>query len=148
MIPGITTFNTLVAGVISGNPWSCTANNVGGVPQDPVSKSREGYTAWIEFEDMEAKTVGCTNTRAPTVSAFNAAVSAILVHTALATAMGGDANHVADEDTFSAMLKCHDASGEMYYVSFSREQIRVSSYSNDAILTTIETWADTKPELA
>ncbi|HON82373.1 MAG TPA: tetratricopeptide repeat protein [Methanoregulaceae archaeon] len=52
-IADITTFNTLVFGIISGNPWSCTAYDVGGVPQNPVSKSREGYTARIEFEDIE-----------------------------------------------------------------------------------------------
>lgn len=147
-IENITTFNTLVAGVISGNPWGCTAYDVGGVPQNPVSKSREGYTARIEFEDAEAKIVGYTNARAPTVTAFNGAVTAILADTALATAMGGDAIHVAEEDSFSATLKCHDATGEIYYVAFSREQVRVSSYSDDAILATIETWADTKPELA
>ena len=147
-IADITTFNTLVSGIISGNPWSCTAYDVAGIPQDPVSKSREGYTARIEFEDMEAKIVGYTTARAPTVTAFNSAVTAILADTALATAMGGDAIHVAEEDTFSATLKCHDASGEIYYVAFSRDQVRVSSYSDDAILTTIETWADTKTELA
>ena len=147
-IADITNFNTLVSGIISGNPWACTANDVGGVTQDPVSKNREGYTARIEFEDMEAKIVGYTTARAPTVTAFNSAVTAILADTALATAMGGDAIHVAEEDTFSATLKCHDASGEIYYVAFSRDQVRVSSYSDDAILTAIETWADTKTELA
>jgi hypothetical protein len=147
-IADITTFNTLVSGVISGNPWSCTAYDVAGVPQDPVAKSREGYTARIEYENIEAKVVGSVNARAPTVAAFNSAVTAITADTALATAMGGDAIHVADEDTFSATLKCHDASGEIYYVAFSREQVRVTSYSDDAILATIETWADTKTELA
>jgi len=42
-IENITTFNTLVAGIISVNPWGCTAYDVGGVPQSPVSKGREGY---------------------------------------------------------------------------------------------------------
>ena len=70
---------------------------------------------------------------------------AILLRTGTA---GRSAIHVAEEDTFSATLKCHDASGEIYYVSFGREQVRVTSYSDDAILATIETWADTKPELA
>ena len=147
-IANITTFNTLVAGVISGNPWNCTAYEIGGVAQAPVAKTREGYTARIDYENNEAKIVGYVNARAPSVAGFNSAVTAILADTALATAMGGDANHVADEDTFSATLKCHDASGEIYYVTFSREQVRGSSYSDDAILATIETWADTKPELA
>jgi len=33
-IADITTFNTLVAGVVSGNPWSCTAYEVAGVAQE------------------------------------------------------------------------------------------------------------------
>ncbi len=137
-IADIATFNTLVSGIISGNPWGCTAYDVSGVPQDPVAISRQGYTARIEYENNEAKVVG----------AFNSAVTAIMADTALATAMGGDAIHVAGEDGFTATLKCHSATGEIYYVSFSREQVRVTSYSDDAILATIETWADTKPELA
>jgi hypothetical protein len=36
----------------------------------------------------------------------------------------------------------------VYYVAFSRTQVTVSSYSDDAILARIETWADTKPVLA
>ncbi|HON81877.1 MAG TPA: hypothetical protein PLN56_06440 [Methanoregulaceae archaeon] len=147
-IADIAAFNNLVSGVISGNPWGCTAYDVAGVPQAPVAKSREGYTARIEYENAEAKVVGSVTARAPTVAAFNAAVTAIAADTALATAIGGDAIHVSDEDSFSATLKCHDANGEIYYVAFGREQVRVTSYSDDAILATIETWADTKPELA
>lgn len=75
-------------------------------------------------------------------------MTAVLADAALATAMGGDANHVAEGDLFSATLRCHDANGETYTVTFSREQVRVASYSDDAILAAIETWADTKTELA
>ena len=147
-IADITTFNTLVAGVISGNPWNCTAYEIGGVAQAPVAKSREGYTARIEYENAEAKIVGSVSARAPTVAGFNGTVTAVLADAALATAMGGDANHVAEDDSFSATLKCHDANGETYTVTFSRDEVRVASYSDDAILTAIETWADTKTELA
>lgn len=147
-IESITAFNTIVAAILSGNPWGCTAYEIAGVAQSPVAKSREGYTARIEFEDNEAKIVGSVNARAPTVAAFNGSVTAVVADEALATAMGGDAIHVSEKDAFSATLKCHDANGEIYYVSFGREQVRVSSYSDDTILATIETWADTKPELA
>jgi hypothetical protein len=147
-IADVTTFNTLVAGVISGNPWSCTAYEIGGVAQPAVAKTREGYTARIEYEDNEAKIVGYVNARAPTVAGFTSGVTAILADTGLTTAMGGDPVHVTEEDSFSATLKCHHANGEIYTVTFTRDQVRVSSYSDDAILTAIETWADTKPELA
>jgi hypothetical protein len=148
-IADVTAFNTLVAGVISGNPWSCTAYEIGGVAQPAVAKSREGYTARIEyFEDNEAKLVGYVNARAPTVAGFTSSVTAILADVALATAMGGDPVRNSEEESFSATLKCHNANGEIYTVTFTRDQVRVSSYSDDAILTAIETWADTKPELA
>jgi len=147
-LESITAFNTIVAAILSGNPWGCTAYEIAGVAQSPVAKSREGYTARIEFEDNEAKIVGSVNARAPTVAAFNGSVTAVVADEALATAMGGDAIHVSEKDAFSATLKCHDANGEIYYVSFGREQVRVSSYSDDAILATIETWADTVPALA
>jgi hypothetical protein len=33
-------------------------------------------------------------------------------------------------------------------VAFTRDRVTVSSYSDDAILTAVETWADTVPALA
>ena len=65
-IANVTAFNTLVAGVISGNPWNCTAYEIGGVAKPAVAKSREGYTARVEYKDDEAKIVGYVNARAPT----------------------------------------------------------------------------------
>jgi hypothetical protein len=147
-VANITTFNTLVAGVVSGNPWNCTAYEIAGVAQAPVTRTREGYTARIEYEDDEAKVVGYVNARAASVAGFTSAVTAVLADTDLTTAMGGDAVHVAEDDSFSASLRCHDANGETYTVTFGRDSVRVSSYSYDAILAAIETWADTKTELS
>jgi hypothetical protein len=45
-------------------------------------------------------------------------------------------------DSFSATLRCHNPNGEMYIVNFSRQQVTISSYEDDAIRTRIETWAD------
>jgi len=56
--------------------------------------------------------------------------------------IGGDAVRNPDADTLSCQLKCHAANGEMFYVSFTRKSVRLTSYEDDAILTTIETWAD------
>ncbi|WAI02622.1 hypothetical protein [Methanogenium organophilum] len=49
-------------------------------------------------------------------------------------------------DTTSRKLKCHDANGETYYVTLSRDKVRISSYADDAIRATVEAWADEKPE--
>jgi uncharacterized beta-barrel protein YwiB (DUF1934 family) len=54
----------------------------------------------------------------------------------------------ADKETFSATLKCHDANGEIYTVNFSRDQITITSYEDDAIRMNVETWADTIAALA
>ncbi|NLX49449.1 MAG: hypothetical protein GXY82_06175, partial [Methanospirillum sp.] len=63
--------------------------------------------------------------------------------TGLNTAIGATAVHESEDDTFAVVLKCHDANGELYNVSFSRSAITVSGYEADAILTAVETWADT-----
>ena len=45
-------------------------------------------------------------------------------------------------------VKCHDVNGELYSVTFTLEEVRVTSYSADAILTRIETWSDLQASLA
>ena len=146
-IADITTFNTLVAGVVSGNPWSCTAYEVAGVAQDPVAVSRESYTAKVIYQDGEAKVIGNASAKCPTVAAFTTAAANMVANAALATAMGGTVARDEEAETYTRTLKCHDANGEIYYVSFSRDQVRITSYSDDAIRTAIDTWADTKTEL-
>lgn len=147
-IADITAFNTLVQDILTNNPFTCTAYEVSGVLQPPVEKSREAYTARILYEDNEARTVGYVTARAGTIAGFAAARTAIMADTDPATAIGGDAINSADDERYSVTLKCHNANGEIYYVAFSRSQITVSSYSDDAILTRVETWAETKPALA
>lgn len=75
-------------------------------------------------------------------------MTTLLANTALETAMGGTASHDSSEDIFTGTLKGHTARGELFNVRFTREAITVSSCESDAILTTIETWADTVAELA
>lgn len=53
-----------------------------------------------------------------------------------------------DSDTFTATLRCHDPNGEVYTVTVGREAVPGSSYSDDAILTAVEAWADGVPALA
>ena len=45
-------------------------------------------------------------------------------------------------------IACHDTNSELYIVDFSRDRMTVTSYSADAILTKVETWADSVPTLA
>ncbi len=147
-IADVASFTTIVNEVIGTNPFGCTTYDVGGVPQAAVIKSKESYTAKAVYEDNEAKAVGNASAKCPTVAAFNTTIANILANTALETAMGGDVSRDTEGEAYSATLKCHDASGEIYYVSFSRQAVRVSSYSDDAIVATVEAWADTVPALA
>ena len=61
---------------------------------------------------------------------------------------GGTPARDSDNETFSATLKCHDPNGELYLVNFSRDRVTLTSYSDDAIRTKVETWADTVAALA
>ena len=97
---------------------------------------------------MRTQKIGSNSESYNTISGFNVGITAILANTANITAHGGVPAHDTDADTYSATVKCHDANGEIYMVVFSRDQVTLSSYENENIRTTVETWADSVPELA
>jgi len=139
---------TIADNVVSTNPFGCTSYEVGGVTMDPVAITKQTYGTQILYEDDDAKTVGSVSIRAPTTAAFATMKSEVLADEEMTTAMGGDPVNMADKETYSITLKCHDPSGETYYVTLGREQVRVSSYEDDSILALVEAWADTVPALA
>ena len=75
-------------------------------------------------------------------------VTAAPAATAINTTIGATAVHVADDDTFSVTVRCHDANGELYYVAITRSAVKVSAYEVDAILAAVEDWSDAVPALA
>jgi hypothetical protein len=141
-------FQNIIRSAIDNNPFSCVDYIHNSTSHTGVEINRESYTAKFVFEDNAAEKIGSLSIKCPTVSAMNNAISTILAYADLAAAIGGDPVRDADSDTYSCQLKCHDANGEIYYVTFSRETVRVSSYQDDAILAKVETWADTVAELA
>ncbi|MDO9326807.1 MAG: hypothetical protein Q7T80_17805 [Methanoregula sp.] len=147
-IADVATFNTIIESVITGNPFACVAYMTAGVNHNPVEKTREAYTVKIVYQDADAKVVGNLSDKYATIAGFNAGATSILANTALATAHGGTAVRDIENEAFSATIRCHDASGELYLVNFSRQRISITSYSDDAIRTRVETWADTVPALA
>ena len=147
-IADVTTFSGIIASVISANPFGCTSYESGGETLDPVVTSRESYTARILYENDEARTVGQITARADSVAGFNANITELVGNTVLAAAMGGDPVNDTANERYLCTLRCHDPNGETYLVTFNREQIRISSYSDDAIVATVEAWADTVPALA
>ncbi|WP_440949923.1 hypothetical protein [Methanosphaerula subterraneus] len=58
--------------------------------------------------------------------------------------MGGAPSHDPADDTFSATLKCHDQNGEVYGVTLLGTG-SPSHRADDALLTRIETGADSMP---
>ena len=148
-IADVTSFNTLVESVIAENPFGCVGYTTkAGETIPAVIRNREHYTAKVNFVDGEGKKVGTVSLQSPTIAAFNANASEALANAALATAMGGVAERNGPGETYYAQLKCHDPSGDDYYVTFTRKTVRVSSYQDDAIRTAVETWADAVPALA
>ncbi len=147
-IPDVASFAEVVNDVITNNPFGCTAYQVGTESHATVEKVRETYTGRVIYENGEAETVGQVSVKSPTVAAYNANVATVLGNAALATAMGGTAAHATDDDSFSAALRCHAASGEVYTLAFTRTRLTLSSYEDDAIRTAVEDWADSVPYLA
>jgi hypothetical protein len=141
-------FNTIVQAVITANPFGCIAYMSGGANHAPVEKTREAYTARVLFEDTNAKVVGTATDRFTTLAGFNAGITAIMTNAALATANGGAANRDAEHESYSVTLRCHDPNGELYFVTLSRGQVTLTSFTDDAIKTKVETWADSVPALA
>jgi hypothetical protein len=140
----VESFNTLVQAVISDNPFGCVDYTTkDGQTIDGVTLNREHYTAKVNFVDGNGKRLGTVSLLSPTIAGFNANAAEILDNTAIKAAMGATAA-VRDtiRETYYAQLKCHDSSGDDYYVTFTRKTVRISSYQDDAIRTTVETWAD------
>jgi hypothetical protein len=146
-IADVAAFDAIIQSVILNNPFGCVSYMSSGVNHPPVEKTRESYTARFVYQDTEAKKVGSGSESYNSITGLNAGIAAVLANTANVTAHGGTALHDTEGDGYSATLRCHDPNGELYFVTFSRERVTLSSYSDDAIRTVIETWADGVPAL-
>ena len=154
-IPDVATLNALVQSIIDTNPFQCVDFVRSGVTNPGVSRGNESYTTRIVYEDGNAKNVGQVTARAKTVAGLNAVAAALLADNALKTAIGGDPVRDTASESYSATIKCHDANGEDYTVTITRKTVTItrktvsiSSYEDAAIVTRVDTWADTKPVLA
>ena len=141
-------FNTLVQTVITTNPFGCVSYMSSGVNHPPVEKTREMYTARFVYEDTGAKRVGVGSESYNTLAGFNTGIAAVIANASNVTAHGGAVSRNPGSDTYAVSLRCHDPNGELFFVNFSRNQVTITSYSDDAIRTRIETWADGVPVLA
>ncbi|MCE5339458.1 MAG: hypothetical protein LLF90_12350 [Methanomicrobiaceae archaeon] len=149
-IASVTSFNTLIESVIADNPFGCVDHTgPDGKVIDAVVRNREHYTAKVNFIDEQTgKRLGTVSLQSPSIAAFDANIAEVLANTPLATAMGGEAERNFGGESYYAQLKCHDPTGDDYYVTFTRRTVRISSYQDDAIRDAVETWADAIPALA
>jgi len=147
-IEDVSAFDTIVQAVITANPFGCVAYTEGGVSHQPVEKTRENYVAKVVYQDGLAKSVGTGSHRFNSIAGFNAGATALLAATAVTTAHNGTAARDPANDTYSATLNCRDPNGENFMVTISRDRVNLTSYSDDAIRTKVETWADSVAALA
>ena len=142
-----TAFNTVVQNIIADNPLECISYEQAGETVPGVVRGREQYTARIVYVDSDGKKIGAASITAQTITGMNTAATAVMADAALTAAVGGTPIRDAGKDTYSCALKCHDANGEDYTLTFTRKTIRISSYQDDLIRITVEDWADTVPAL-
>jgi hypothetical protein len=144
----IAAFSAIVQDLIRKNPLGCTLYFVQRRNFPPVMPVRERYTAKFVYLDPKGKQVGASSEIYDSVDGYEIGKASMITNMANIAAHRGKIVHLPDIDLYSATLKCHDPSGELYFVSLTRERITVSSYTDDAILKTVEKWAGTVPELA
>ncbi len=147
-IADVSAFDAIVQAVITGNPFGCVAYTEAGVAHPPVEKSKETYVAKIVYQDTLAKSVGSQSGKFGTIDGFDAGAAALLANAALTAAHGGTPVRDPSSETYSATLRCRDPNGELYMVTIARDRVNLTSYSDDAIRTKVETWADTVAALA
>ena len=144
----IAAFDALVQSVITGNPFGCVAYTQASTNHPPVEKIRENYNARIVYTDANAKNVGLNNGRYNSVEGFNAGAAAMLADAVNNSAHKGTPARDFGSDAYSATLRCHDPNGENYDLTFTRGKLTLSSYTDEAIRTKVETWADSVAALA
>jgi hypothetical protein len=147
-IADVATFDSIVQAVITANPFGCVAYTTAGTNHPPVEKSKETYVAKIVYQDALAKTVGNDSGKFNSVAGFNAGAAALVASAPLGAAHGGTPVRDLASETYSSTLKCRDPNGEIYNVTLSRDRVNLTSYSDDAIRTKVETWADSVAALA
>ena len=148
-IASVAALNTLVQGAIDTNAFSCVDHVGAGVTIAGITRGTQSFGINVVYENPTTlKNMGTSMAKASTVAGYAAAATALVGNTALATAIGGTAIENTEAEGYSIQLKCHDANGEDYTVTFTRKAISISSYEDAAIVTRVDTWADTKPTLA
>ena len=128
------TFDDAVADLKSeDNPLGATDYMTAGETVPGVSTASEYYKATIEYTDTLGETLGTIVITAPTRTAYDDIIAELLAATAITQAYGSGAaaNRNTAKDSWNVRLKIHDPTGEIYYLSFTRKDLRITSYESD-----------------
>ena len=139
------TFDAAIAALkAEDNPLGATNYQTTGETIDGVVTTNEYYKATIEYVNPLGETLGTIVIDAPTRDAYETIIAELLTTTAITQAYCADAtaNRNSAKDSWNVRLKIHDPAGELYYLSFTRKDLKISSYEADAILAKVDTWAD------
>jgi len=143
----IAAFTTIVRSVVRENPFGCVSCYHRKKNHPPVEIVREMYTAKFLYEDPDGNRVGTGQETYNSVEGYQYGIAAVLSNMANFSAHCGKARHIPSSDLFSVILKCHDPSGEYYFLSLARDRVTVASYEDDAVRDTVEAWVDRVPAL-
>ncbi len=145
----IANINALVSEITgAGNPFETSGYVQSGENLPGAAKSRESYTGMVVYENPDGRIVGTIALRTKTQEALNAAVPRLVADAPLANEMGGEPVRDTEKEAYSVGIRCHDeATDEFYTVTIGRKRMAITSYSDDGILSRIETWADGKANL-
>jgi len=144
----ITAFTRVVRGLVRSNPLGCTAYRGTKKTHPPLEIVREMYTAKFVYTSEKGKQVGTGQEMYDSVDGYELGVAAMISNMANIAAHRGKVRHIRETDHFFTLIKCHDPEKGLFFVSISRDRMTVASYTDDAILNRVETWAETVPALS
>jgi hypothetical protein len=147
-VADIGTFDGLIRSPVVENPFGCTSWNARNRNHPPVQRVREMYTAKFEYRNGCGKRIGTTIEMYYSVEGYETGVAAVISNMANIAFPCGKVRHIPYADLFSAMLRCHDPNGEVYFLSIARNRVTVSSYTDNRIRKRVEKWTDGEPALA
>jgi hypothetical protein len=140
-------FDAVVRSLILANPLGCTSYRTVRRNHPPLEVVREMYTAKFAYSDPAGKQVGIGLDRYNSVEGYQTGVAAVISNMANIASHRGKVKHLPGADLFSVLMKCHDADGELYFLSLARDRVTLSSYTDDSIRKRIEKWTDAVPAL-
>jgi hypothetical protein len=146
--PDITTFDAVIRSLILRNPLGCTSYMYAKRNHPPVEIVREMYTAKFVYVNAGKKQIGAGLDRYDSVEGYETGIAAVISNMANIASHRGKVKHIPAADLFSVTLKCHDQNGEFYFLSFARDRITLSSYTDDSIKERVGKWSDTVAALA